>query len=94
MRLAAPLVALLAAVCAVSASASGAAKDPMSLVFQRSDFPADAHWEAARNPSVDKTLAAAGFEATSADYSAEIPRSAVDDAPQQRGSRPPPDFTM
>jgi hypothetical protein len=78
MRVTAPLVALLAAACAVSASASGAAKDPMSLVFQRSDFPANAHLQATRNPSVDKTLAAAGLEATSADYSAEIPHGSTD----------------
>jgi hypothetical protein len=50
----------------------------MRLVFQRSDFPVDAHWKAARHPSVDEILAAAGFEAASADYSAEIPHGSTD----------------
>jgi hypothetical protein len=78
MRLTASLGALLATVCAVSASPSGAARDPMRLVFQRSDFPAKAHFKAVRSPSVDKTLAAAGLEATSVDYSAEIPHGKTD----------------
>jgi hypothetical protein len=78
MRISASLVALLAIVCAVSTSAGAAAKDPMKLVFQRSDFPPNAHWKAVRSPSVDKTLAAAGFEATSVDYSAEIPHGNTD----------------
>jgi len=78
MRVTAALVVLLAAAWAVSLSAGGAAKDPMGLVLQRSDFPANAHWKAARSPSIDQTLAAAGFQATSADYSAEIPRGSTD----------------
>jgi hypothetical protein len=74
MRVATTLVALVtAAVCAVSASAGDAAKNPLGLVLQRSDFPAKTQWRAARYPSIDKSLAAAGFQAKSADYSAEVP---------------------
>jgi hypothetical protein len=72
------LALTLAAVCAVSATAAGAAKDPLSLVLQRSDFPVKTKWRAARYPSVDKSLAAGGFKARSADYSAEIPRGSTE----------------
>jgi hypothetical protein len=68
------LTVLVAAALIVSAASTGATKDPLSLVLQRSDFPAKTKWRAARYASVDKSLAAAGFKAKSADYSAEIPR--------------------
>lgn len=79
MHLKTTLVALAtAALCAVPASAGGAGKDPLSLVPVRSDFPAKTRWSAARSPSIDKSLAAAGLRARSADYSAEIPRGSTD----------------
>jgi hypothetical protein len=61
------------AICATSALAGGVANDPLRLVLQRSDFPAKTRWSAARYPSVDKTLAAAGLQGKTADYSAEVP---------------------
>ena len=79
MRLATTLVALVAAaVCAVSASAGGDAKNPLSLVLQRSNFPAKTRWTAARYPSIEKSLADAGFQAKAADYLAEIPRGSTE----------------
>jgi hypothetical protein len=75
MRIAIMLGSLfVVAVLAASASGAGAAKDPRTLVLQRSEFPAKTRLTAAAYPSVDKSLAAAGFKARSADYLAEIPR--------------------
>lgn len=79
MRLAATLAALAAAATsAVSASAGSAEKSPLTLVLQRSDFPAKTRWTAARYPSIEKALASAGYKAKAADYLAEIPRSSTD----------------
>ena len=65
MHLKTTLVVLAAAaVCAVSASAGSAAKSPLSLVLQRSDFQAKTQWSAARSPSIDTSLAAAGLRET------------------------------
>jgi hypothetical protein len=60
------------------ATTVAAPQDPLRLVLQRSDFPAKTNWRAARYPSVDKTLAAAGFKARSADYTAGIPRGSTE----------------
>ena len=46
---------------------------PLRLVLQRSDFPAKTRLTSARYPSIDKALAAAGFQAKSADYRGEVP---------------------
>ncbi len=47
MRATTVLLALvMGAVCAVSAAAAGAAKDPMSLVLRKADFPAGTTYEA------------------------------------------------
>jgi hypothetical protein len=79
MRVAATLVALAAvAACAASASAGSAAKSPLALVLQRSDFPAKTRWTAARYPAIEKSLAVAGFQAKAADYLAEIPRGSTE----------------
>ena len=73
MRSAVMLCALVAAaVMAASAAAAGTAKNPLSLVLQRADFPAKATWSADRFPLFDKALAAAGFRGKSADYAAEV----------------------
>jgi hypothetical protein len=73
MRLAVVVGAVVATVCATSALAGGVANDLLRLVLQRSDFPAKTRWSAARYPSVDKTLATAGLQGKSVDYSAEVP---------------------
>jgi hypothetical protein len=79
MRLAATLVALAAAaICAASASAESAERSPLTLVLQRSDFPAKTRWSAARYPATEKSLAAFGFQAKVAEYHAEIPRGSTD----------------
>jgi hypothetical protein len=79
MRLAIALVALAAAAaCAVSASAGSAAKDPLRLVLQRSDFPAKARWSKAKAPTIEKSLAGAGLQGKAASYSAEIYRGSTD----------------
>jgi len=79
MRLAATLVALAAAaICATSALAGSAEKSPLTLVLQRSDFPAKTRWTAARYPATEKSLAAFGFQAKVAEYLAEIPRGSTD----------------
>lgn len=72
------LVAAAAAVFAVSASAAGLAKDPLRLTLQRTDFPAKTDLTSGRYASIDKTLAAGGFQAKSADYLANIPRGATE----------------
>ena len=78
MRLATTVVLLAAVVCAAPASAGSSATNPLSLVLQRSNFPAKTRWTAARYPSIEKSLADAGFRAKAADYSAEIPRGSTD----------------
>jgi hypothetical protein len=79
MRIAATLVALAAAAaCAVPASAGSAEKNPLTLVLQRSDFPAKTRWTAARYASIEKALAGAGYQAKAADYLAEIPRGSTE----------------
>lgn len=79
MRPATTLVALVTAVvCAASASAASSVKDPLSLVLQRSDFPAKTRYTAARYPSIEKALAEAGYQAKAADYLAEVPRGSTE----------------
>ena len=74
LRLAVVVGAVVAAaLSATSALAVGVASDPLRLVLQRPDFPAKTRWSAARYPSVDKALAAAGLEGKSADYRGEVP---------------------
>jgi hypothetical protein len=79
MRTAPMLVALIVgAVLTASAPGAGAAKDPLSLVLQRADFPAKTKLTSARYPSIDKALAAAGLQGKSADCLAEIPRGGTE----------------
>lgn len=79
-RAALALVALcLVAVCATPAAAGGAASDPLKLALQRSDFPAKlSRYSNKRWPSIEQSLAAAGFKAKAADYAAEISRGSAD----------------
>ncbi|HUG65713.1 MAG TPA: hypothetical protein VMK83_10885 [Gaiellaceae bacterium] len=79
MRLATTFVALVAAaVCAVPASAGGAANDPLRLVLQRADFPAKVRWTSQRSPAFEKTLANAGLKGKAAFYSADIARGSTE----------------
>ena len=69
---------LAAAVCAASASATGAASDPRSLVLQRADFPAKTRWTSQRSPAFEKTLADAGLQGKAAFYSADVARGSTE----------------
>jgi hypothetical protein len=68
------LLGLVAAVLAASASASGAAQDPLRLTPQRSDLPAKTRLTSGLSPSADTTFAAAGLQGKTADSLVRIPR--------------------
>jgi hypothetical protein len=60
-------------VLTASVSAAGTARDPLSLVLQRADFPAKTKLTSARNVASDKKMALIGLPSKSADYLAEVP---------------------
>jgi hypothetical protein len=79
MRRTTAFVALVVtAVCAVSASAGGAANNPLSLVLQRADFPAKTRWTSQRSPAFEKTLTDAGLQGKAAFFFADIARGSTE----------------
>jgi hypothetical protein len=79
MRFPGILVAVVAmVVCAVPATAASHARDPLTLVLQRSDFPAKTTWSQLRHPTMERSYSRAGLQARVAGYYAEIPRGSTE----------------
>lgn len=69
------LVTICVVLAAGTALAASAAKDPLSLVLQRSDMPAKAKYVNGRMPTVEKAMAAGGIASSVAFHHSNIQRS-------------------